>query len=265
MESLQFKVQDFEGPLDLLLTLIAKHKMDIFHVSIEDLLIQYLAAVEQMRAENPDIASEFLEMAAHLVYIKTVSLLPKPEEAEALKDELVGRLLEYQLCKEIAARLRNGFCGYDIFVRQMTKVPINQTYRHQHDAMLLKEAYLVAAGRGKRLPPETSVFEGIVTRRMVSVKSRILHVLKRLYEQGQMPYNDFFCTNDRAEMVATFLALLELVKNSRIYVSEDNETVSFNRAHADQDTEEENWDALLAEDEMEEPEREQNSQSGGTT
>lgn len=234
MDALQFKVESFEGPLDLLLTLIAKHKMDIFHVSIEDLLAQYLAAIEQMQRADPDLASEFLEMAAHLVYIKTVSLLPKREEGEALKEELVGRLLEYQLCKEIAGRLKEGFCGYDIFDREMQKIPINKTYRRFHDKILIKEAYLVAAGRGRRnLPPERSAFSGIVSRRMVSVKGRIVYVLKRLYEHGEMPYQEFFQSGDRSELVATFLALLELIKNSRITVNEENTKVYFNRAHAD--------------------------------
>lgn len=234
MEGLQFKVETFEGPLDLLLTLIAKHKMDIFHVSIEDLLAQYLAAIERMQKQDPEIASEFLEMAAHLVYIKTVSLLPKHEEGETLREELVGRLLEYRLCKEMAERLKSQFCGQDLFVREMQKIPINKTYRRTHDKVLLLDAYLTAAGRGRRnLPPEKSAFSGIVSRRMVSVKGRILHVLRQLYDHGQMPYRDFFQTADRSELVATFLALLELVKNSRITVSEDNQTVYFNRAHAE--------------------------------
>lgn len=254
MEALQFKVESFEGPLDLLLTLIAKHKMDIFHVSIEDLLTQYLAAIEQLQQADPDLASEFLEMAAHLVYIKTVSLLPKHEEGETLKEELVGRLLEYQLCKEIAGRLKERFCGYDIFVREMQKIPVNKTYRRFHDKILLKEAYLVAAGRGLRnLPPEKSAFSGIVSRRMVSVKGRIVYVLRRLYDHGEMPYQEFFQSGDRSELVATFLALLELIKNSRIIVSEDNTTVYFNRTHADLPEETEEWaDEMLTSEEEDE-------------
>lgn len=233
MESLQFKTETFEGPLDLLLTLIAKHKMNIWDVSIEQLLTQYLQAIEQLQQNDPEIASEFLEMAAHLVYIKTVSLLPKPEEGEKLRDELVGRLLEYQLCKQVAERLRAQFCGHDIFIRAPQPVPINKTYQRVHDKLVLKEAYLIAAGRGKRhLPPPASAFSGIVTRRMVSIKGRIIAVLKQLYQHGQMPYQDFFKTSDRSEMVATFLALLELMKNSRITIDDDNTTVYFNRSHA---------------------------------
>ena len=83
MEQLSYKLPDFEGPLDLLLHLIAKNKLQISEVRISSLLDQYLEQIEQMQAADLDVASEFLEMASRLVYIKTVYLLPKHEEAEA--------------------------------------------------------------------------------------------------------------------------------------------------------------------------------------
>ena len=103
---LSFKVADYEGPLDLLLTLIARHKIDILDINISELLKQYLEEMEKLDKTDMDTASSFLEMASRLVYIKTVSLLPKhEEETEQLKSELSGQLLEYQLCKEVAAML----------------------------------------------------------------------------------------------------------------------------------------------------------------
>ena len=83
MEQLSYKLPDFEGPLDLLLHLIAKNKLQISEVRISSLLDQYLEQIEQMQAADLDVASEFLEMASRLVYIKTVYLLPKLEDAEA--------------------------------------------------------------------------------------------------------------------------------------------------------------------------------------
>ena len=82
MEKLSFKVQEFEGPLDLLLHLIAKHKLNIYDIEISALLEQYLAYIEQMQRQDMEVASEFLEMAARLVHIKTVSLLPRHEEEQ---------------------------------------------------------------------------------------------------------------------------------------------------------------------------------------
>ena len=96
MEKLSYKLEKFEGPLDLLLTLITKNKLNIFDIQISELCDQYMEQINRMKDLDMDVASEFLEMAARLVYIKTVSLLPKHEEADALKQELTGQLLEYQ-------------------------------------------------------------------------------------------------------------------------------------------------------------------------
>ena len=82
MEPISYKLEVFEGPMDLLLHLITKHKIDIYDIPILELVEQYVSYVREMQEENMDVASEFLEMAARLVYIKTVSLLPVYEEAE---------------------------------------------------------------------------------------------------------------------------------------------------------------------------------------
>ena len=94
-ETLSYKLDVFEGPLDLLLNLIAKNKLNIYDIPIAELLEQYMAQIHEMQAADMDVASEFLEMAARLVHIKSVSLLPKKEEEAALKQELTAQLLEY--------------------------------------------------------------------------------------------------------------------------------------------------------------------------
>ena len=105
METISFKVPGFEGPLDLLLHLVQKNKLNIMDIPISELLEQYTKVIEEWRSLDLEITSEFLEMAARLVYIKTVMLLPKHDEAEQLRQELSGELMEYQLCKEMAAKL----------------------------------------------------------------------------------------------------------------------------------------------------------------
>ena len=87
MEKISYKLENFEGPLDLLLHLIKKNKLNIYDIQISELLTQYMAHIDKMKEQSLDISSEFLEMAARLVYIKTTFLLPKHEEAEALKQE----------------------------------------------------------------------------------------------------------------------------------------------------------------------------------
>ena len=105
MESLSYKTAGFEGPLDLLLVLISKNKMNICDIQISELLEQYLQQINLLRENNMDIASEFLEMAARLVYIKSAMLLPRYDEHDDPRAELSGELLEYQMCKEMAAKL----------------------------------------------------------------------------------------------------------------------------------------------------------------
>ena len=125
MSSAQFKLDMFEGPLDLLLHLISKHKLNIHDIQISLLLEQYLEYIHQLEHEDLEDAADFLEMAARLIYIKTVSLLPHDEEAQELKKELEGRLIEYSQCKMLAAILAKGYVGGDVFVRRPEPVPVD--------------------------------------------------------------------------------------------------------------------------------------------
>ena len=104
-EVLTFKIEDFEGPLDLLLYLVGKNKMNLYDVNIMELIEQYTAAIREMQQDRMEISSEFIDMAAHLVQMKSALLLPRSPEAERMKAELTGRLIEYSACKEVAAQL----------------------------------------------------------------------------------------------------------------------------------------------------------------
>lgn len=221
MEKLSYQLEGFEGPLDLLLYLIAKHKLDIFAIEISVLVEQYLKQIQQFQEKNLEISSDFLEMAARLVYLKTVSLLPKNEEAETLQKELEGQLLDYQQYRKAAVQLGQAFC-WEQFVREPQAFPPDLTYRGTHTAEQLQTAYRNAVGRGRRfLPPPVEQFSGIVTRRTVSVTSQAVSVLRRLHRQKQIPYDQLFADmQDRPQMVAAFLAVLELVKGGRIRVVE---------------------------------------------
>lgn len=229
MEKLSYHLDAFDGPLDLLLVLISKNKVEICDVSISDLLGQYLEQIDRMQEQQMEMSSEFLEMAARLVYLKTVSLLPKNEEAEELRRELTGQLMEYQEWKKVAKNI-GEFFSWDSFVRQPAPLPAERTYSRSHSPQELLAAYLSAAGRGKRfLPPPVNSFDGIVTRRPVSVASRIVFVLRRLWKQKRMPFYDLLSeSRQKSDLVATFLAVLELVKNHRIRIDgeENAETVT---------------------------------------
>lgn len=230
MEKINFKLEVFEGPLDLLLFLISKHKLNIADIEITQLLEQYLSYIEEMKEADLEVASEFLEMAARLVYIKTVSLLPRHEEAEELKRELTGELLELSAIKYVAQKLGGMNKGYQIFIREPMPLDVDKTYRRMHRPEELADAFLNVAGKAlRKLPPKASEFTPIVSRRVISVTSRIFHILRALYRTGEAELEIFFRSGERSEIVATFLAVLELVKSKRITLSEDNSRIYFNR------------------------------------
>ena len=224
-ETLSYKLDVFEGPLDLLLNLIAKNKLNIYDIPIAELLEQYMAQIHEMQAADMDVASEFLEMAARLVHIKSVSLLPKKEEEAALKQELTGQLLEYQQCKEAAMRLRERF-SLDGIVRAQADIPADLTYKRHHKPQELLSAYLSMLGKKK--PPEPQKPEDtiskLITRRVVSVASQIVFVLRSLWKKRHVSLKELFRgKNDPSERVAAFLAVLELIKDKRLRVDGDGE------------------------------------------
>ena len=225
---LQYKLPVFEGPLDLLLLLISKNKIDIYDIEISLLLEQYMEQIEAMQEEDMEIASDFLEMASRLVYIKSVMLLPKyEEEAEQLKSELQGQLIEYQLCKAVAAKLA-PMVSFDKFCREPSPVDFDLTYNRIHPASDIAKAYIGAVGRGKRkLPPKREAFSGIVERKIISVSSRIIRVMRNLWRKKNVRYSDLFeACSGKSDLVATFLAVLELVKGKRVIIDGEGDSAT---------------------------------------
>lgn len=214
MERLTFRLPVFEGPLDLLLHLISKHKLDICDIPIAELLTQYMAYLEEAHRMDMELTSAFLEMASRLVQMKSAMLLPKQEKDP--REELVAALLEYQTCKTMAALL--AVRRQDLFTRLPQPLPKEQTYRLHHTPHVLAEAFALARGKIKvRQPPTAASFSGIVVRAASSVTVRVLSVLRRLARGGDQRFRSLFAdVNNRSEAVATFLAVLELVRAGRV-------------------------------------------------
>ncbi|MBR2133092.1 MAG: segregation/condensation protein A [Eubacterium sp.] len=220
MEQINYKIDVFEGPMDLLLHLISKHKLDINDIPIIELVNQYVDYVRQMQEQDFDVAGEFLEMAARLIYIKTVSLLPKHEEAEILKKELTGELIEYRDCKLMAEKLSRQTEGFDRFVRPAQEGYVNYSYERFHEGEELLNAYISAAGRGKRkLPPPIDSFKVIVAKKFVAVATKVNTVMRKLWSGKKVKFLSLFeDAQTKSDMVATFLAVLELAKTKRISI-----------------------------------------------
>lgn len=227
MEKIQYKIDVFEGPMDLLLHLISKHKLNIHDIPIFELVEQYIDYVHQMEEADMEIASDFLEMAARLVYVKSVSLLPVHEEADDLKKELQGELLEYRDCKIMAGKIAETANGFDYFSRQTMHIESDKKYERTHESNELVGHYLAAIGKGKRkLPPPVDAFSAIVAKKIVSVSSRISGIFRKLKISAKNRFSDFFNdSRSRSEMVATFLAILELIKANKISVENEEDEV----------------------------------------
>ena len=206
--------------MDLLLHLISKHKLNINDIPIIELVNQYLDYVRKMQEEDFDIAGEFLEMAARLIYIKTVSLLPRHEEAETLKKELTGELIEYRDCKLMAKELSTHTDGFDRYVRTPQVGYVNYANERSHEGEELLQAYINAAGRAQRkLPPPLDSFKVIVARKFVNVASKVQTVLRKLWNGKKVHFLTLFQdAQTRSDMVATFLAVLELAKTKKIAI-----------------------------------------------
>ncbi|MGN0521783.1 MAG: segregation and condensation protein A [Eubacterium sp.] len=228
MEQLNYKIDVFEGPMDLLLHLISKHKININDIPIVELVNQYLDYVRQMQEQDFDVAGEFLEMAARLIYIKTVSLLPKHEEAEILKKELTGELIEYRDCKIMAEKLSHQTEGFGRFVRPPQEGYVNYDYERFHEGEELLNAYISAAGRGKRkLPPPLDSFKAIVAKKFVAVATKVNTVMRKLWSGKKVKFLTLFDgAKTKSDIVATFLAVLELAKSKKITIEGEMENPS---------------------------------------
>ncbi|MGI6030604.1 MAG: segregation and condensation protein A [Eubacteriales bacterium] len=235
MEQLSFHLEVFDGPLELLLTLVGKKKIEVWDIHIQDILEQYMAYLERMRQMDMEIASEFLTMAAQLLYIKSRMLLPRLEEGDEEEDpraELARSLQLYQLAKERAEQLSQRYesCG-TAFVRQPE--PLSAVELPAEDGSFglsqLKEALEEVLRRNRRkLPPPVQSFSGIVGRERVPVSQKIGSILTSLARYGIMRTRSLFgSARSRSEIVATFLAVLELSKNNRIHISQVQEDGSF--------------------------------------
>jgi segregation and condensation protein A len=223
--TIQYHLDEFDGPLDLLLTLVAKNKMSIYEIEILTLIDQYLGIVGEPGPEEMESTSAFIAMAARLVQMKSSLLLPRSDEADRMRDELTGLLVEYSACKEVAAKLRCMGEGVYIVARRPASVEPDLTYKGLHAAAELVAAYGNMAGRTlARRPPRAEQFDPLVAAPIVSVTGRVLFLLRGLKEGTFRRLRECFgYCRSRSETVATFLALLELIRAGRVKISQREE------------------------------------------
>ena len=225
-------MEDFEGPLDVIFLLLSKNKIEIQDVSITAILEQYLAYLDEMKRLDMEIASEFITMASHLMLIKTKMLLSEAEreEAQSELDLLRQSLIERQR-KEAIEQIRVAISvleprneiGRCVFTKEPEPLRKDRTYRYRHEPKDMLQALAEIAERNdRRLPPPTVNFKGIVGKEPYPVTKKAGQVLKNLILRGVEKLKNLFRgSKSRSEIVATFLAILELCKTGSATLEDD--------------------------------------------
>lgn len=218
--------EDFTGPLDLILALLAKNKMEIQDIQISLILDQYMAWIAKRRAMDLEVASEFITMAAQLMFIKSRMLLSiKDEEALSELEQLIASLEEHQRhenyakVQAVVPQLDRRYAvGRDLITKVPEHIPVNKIYRYHHKPEdLLRAMSNVLERVDNQLPPPMAAFEGIVGREPYPVSDKAQEILSRLQRFGVTRFHALFQGNrSRSEIVATFLAVLELCKARRL-------------------------------------------------
>jgi len=225
-------MEDFEGPLDVIFLLLSKNKIEIQDVSITAILDQYLAYLDEMKRLDMEIASEFITMASHLMLIKTKMLLSAAEQAEAESElDLLRQSLVERRRKEAMEQIRKAVTelelrneiGRCLFTKDPEPLRRDKTYRYQHDIRdILRALDMIAERNARQLPPPTANFMGIVGKEPYPIGRKTGEVLRQLVLRGMERLKNLFRGNKtRSEVVATFLAVLDLCKNNKVVLEDD--------------------------------------------
>lgn len=224
----EIKLENFEGPLDLLCHLVDKNKMDIYQVNISKITDQYMEYIKQMEEQKLEITSEFIIMASTLLYIKSKGLLPNEveEEAELTEEELVRRIIEYKKYKEIAKKLReyyetnsNRFYKLPELI-ELPKQKIEKVYQIQD----ISTKYEMLWKRNKeKMNQNASNIEKIKVLEQYTVASKVKQMFKELLKKPKFIFNKLFSINQcpKEEVVTAFSGLLELTRRNKVIANQE--------------------------------------------
>lgn len=226
-----FYINDFEGPLDLLLHLVKQSKMNIYDINLFDLIKEYLDFINQMQELNIDIASEYLSMASELVHLKSKMLVNKKDDEEEADDEfnikseedLRNKLLEYENIKNITGEFKNlELKRTEIY----TRLPENLKEYYEpsevpkglYDADTLYKAFLEVEKKLKLAKP----LDTTITKKEISVEQRTQEIKNILKVRGKVDFYSLFTINTKEYIVITFLTILTMSKNKELKISQED-------------------------------------------
>ena len=227
MEQYSINLECFQGPMELLMHLIDKNKIDIYDIPIASLTEQYIEYLDRYRSFNIEITSEFIIMAATLVQIKSRMLLPRPpksqedEEEVDPRQELIERILEYKRFKEVSNVMEEM---QQVQGRCLTREPMDIPVRHLAPRQLSLHELVEAFANVIAVRQELKLSPVLVSHEEYTIEEKMEELISRLHQRGgKMNFFAVFGGHSRSELIATFLAVLELIKLKTISVYQQNQ------------------------------------------
>ena len=222
------KLDNFEGPLDLLCHLVDKNKMDINQIKISEITDQYIDYINKMQELNLDVTSEFILMASTLLFIKSKSLLPKQveDEAELTEEELIHRIIEYKKYKEISKKLKEL---YQVYSKRFYKVPdkielLARKLEQNYSKDLIEQSYKNLVEKNKSKINKNAInIEKIAITETVTVTSKVKDIFKELIKKPRFIFSKLCSAKKytRLETVTAFSGILELTRRNKIKAQQE--------------------------------------------
>ena len=226
MDSLTYRLDQFEGPLDLLLTLIQKNKVSITDIPISLICDQYMEYITNAQSLDMDVASEFIVMASELMLIKSRMLLPREDDTEDdPRATLTDALLRYQQAKEAAAKLTPMYAYFSgRMVKDTDEISIDKTYVHDQDVTALCAAIRRIIAYNNALErAATTTFTPMISKPIIPVEIKIVSILRNIEKRGIATLEDLIIDEvTLPDLIASFLGVLELVKIRKLLVEDSD-------------------------------------------
>ena len=223
------KLENFEGPLDLLCTLIDKNKMDIYDIQIDKITDQYIEYINEMEKMNLEITSEFILMASNLLYLKSKKLLPKrqeDDEEEFTEEELIKRIIEYKKYKETTLKLKEN---YNIYSKRIYKLPEvielpKRNLEEEYDSKVISKVYQnIIERNSEKINKDAKNIEQIAIKDYYTVTSKLKDMYRELIKNKRFVFNELFSVKEhnKNEVVTAFSGLLELSRKNKVITYQD--------------------------------------------
>ena len=230
----KFKIKDFEGPLDLLLYLICKNKMNIFDINLNSLTDEYIKYLEDMNTFNMDIASEFIVMASTLLNIKSKKLLPELEEKQEdeeqiSEEEMIARIIDYKKYKEVSNKIKSMYLSnFGSFMKPYENIKFEKNIEYEGDKFSkyeLNEIYVNILNKNiNKINKNSDQVKKLALYEKITVKQKAEQIMSYLKNNNQFIFSEMFNYNEvsNMEIVTGFLSTLELNKMNEILIKQDS-------------------------------------------